>query len=307
VSLCGEYFLSTSTFLAYTETNARQHLLDTLGFDPNAIAATAAAYTEDPTTNGVGSMSLEDNHGMTKATEDVVKKALLVGNFEAAVECCFRTGNLADALVLASCGGADLWTKTQERYFQSQSQKRPFLSTVSAIIRNELEDLVQNSDPKKWPETLAILSTYGKSDEFPKLCIALGDLLESAGDTRSASLCYMCSLSLERAVTFWRTQLERANTKNGSSDFMALHEFVVKVSVFLKAMGPSAALEAEDAELFSKYASKLAEQGLFVTAAKYSKYVLVSMSLSLGLIITSSTNCLSFFSFPGASPWRVRY
>jgi hypothetical protein len=75
----------------------------------------------------------------------------------------------------------------------------------------------------------------------------------------------------------------------------------------LQAMGPSAALEAEDAELFSKYASKLAEQGLFVTAAKYSKYVLVSVSLSLGLIMISSTNCLPFFSFPGAIPWRVRY
>lgn len=67
------------------------------------------------------------------------------------------------------------------------------------------------SDPKKWPETLAILSTYGKSDEFPKLCVALGDLLETSGDPRSASLCYMCSLSLERSVKFWRTELEIAN------------------------------------------------------------------------------------------------
>jgi protein transport protein SEC31 len=67
------------------------------------------------------------------------------------------------------------------------------------------------SDPTKWQETLAILSTYGKSEEFPNLCVALGDLLEAAGDARSASLCYMCALSLERAVKFWRTQLEAAN------------------------------------------------------------------------------------------------
>jgi hypothetical protein len=50
-----------------------------------------------------------------------------------------------------------------------------------------------------------------------------------------------------------------------------LHEYIVKVSVFLKAAGHSATLEAEDAELFSKYAAKLAEQGLFATAAKYSR------------------------------------
>lgn len=74
----------------------------------------------------------------TKKTEDAVKAALLVGNFEAAVECCFRTGNLADALVLASCGGADLWSKTQERYFEMEAKKRPFLSIVSAVIRNKV-------------------------------------------------------------------------------------------------------------------------------------------------------------------------
>ena len=96
--------------------------------------------------NGVESMSLEEKNTtvMSKATEDMVKKALLVGNFEAAVECCFKTGNLADALVLASCGGADLWTKTQERYFQSQSPKRPFLSVVSAIIRSEVRSFIHD-------------------------------------------------------------------------------------------------------------------------------------------------------------------
>jgi protein transport protein SEC31 len=125
-----------------SEKNARQSLLDTLGFDPNTIAASAAAYKEDEAVNGVESMSIEDKnspkHSMSAATQEVVKQALLVGNFEAAVDCCFRTGNLADGLVLASCGGADLWTKTQERYFQSQSANRPFLSVVNAVIQNEV-------------------------------------------------------------------------------------------------------------------------------------------------------------------------
>jgi protein transport protein SEC31 len=166
---------------------------------------------------------------------------------------------------------------------------------VSAVIRNELEELVQKSDRKKWPETLAILSTYGKSEEFPKLCVSLGDLLENAGDTRSASLCYMCSLSLERAVKFWRTQLDLANKKKGSLDLLALHEFVVKVSVFLKAVGPSAKFEAEDAELFSKYAEKLSEQGLFVTAAKYSRGESLESNILRDRLYRSkaSPNCLA--------------
>ena len=105
------------------ETNARHMLLDTLGFDPAAISSKATEWTEDMTsvtTNGVASMSLEEkNHGaMSPATQDVVKQALMVGNFEAAVECCFNTGNLADALVLASCGGEELWSKAKDRYFE---------------------------------------------------------------------------------------------------------------------------------------------------------------------------------------------
>jgi protein transport protein SEC31 len=52
-------------------------------------------------------------------------------------------------------------------------------------------------------------------------------------------------------------------------DLSALHEYIVKVSVFLKAAGPSVTLELEDSALFSIYAAKLAEQGHFTTAAKY--------------------------------------
>src|SRR5210317_1277665 len=148
---------------------------------------------------------------MSKDAENVVKDALLVGNFEAAVECCFRSGNLADALVLASCGGGDLWQKTQAEYFARESKRRPFLSLVSAVIHDQLTDLVAMSDPKKWKETLAVLSTYGKSEEFPILCAALGDRLEGAGDSANASLCYMCALNLGQAVKYWKFTLEKAN------------------------------------------------------------------------------------------------
>jgi protein transport protein SEC31 len=219
-------------------------------------------------------MSLDDKNsgGMSPGTQNVVKQALMVGNFEAAVECCFNTGNLADALVLASCGGADLWAKTQDRYFQSEAPKRPFLSVVGAIIGQDFTTFVQTSDPVKWKETLAILSTYGKSDEFPQLCAGLGDLLEEAGDPSSASLCYLCSLSLDKAVKYWRTQLLAQNSQKGEEmDLLALHEYVVKTSVFLQAVGHSAQLATKDAAIFTKYAEKLAAQGLLVAAAKYCK------------------------------------
>lgn len=120
------------------ESNARQQLLGHLGFDAEKIAQRAQEYTENGE-NGVSSMSLEDKvGGMTKMAESAVKEAILIGNFEAAVECCFRTGNLADALILASCGGPELWAKSQEKYFAREAPKRPFLSVVGAVIRNKV-------------------------------------------------------------------------------------------------------------------------------------------------------------------------
>ena len=246
------------------EQNWRQQLLDTIGYDPSSIAAKVAAYQEEP--NGSS-----DTHGnMSPTTQKIVKDALMVGNFEAAVDCCFRTENLADALVLASCGGAELWAKTQERYFESQKEKRPFLAVVAAINQNNLGPLVENSDIKSWQETLAILSTYAKAEEFPSLCVDLGDKLDANGNHSEASLCYMCALNLNKTVKYWRMQLEEQNAKEGGSmNLKALHEFVVKVSIFLQAAGYSEPLAPETDDLFSMYAEKLAEQGLLVTAAKY--------------------------------------
>lgn len=150
---------------------------------------------------------------------------------------------------------------------------------------------MKESRPSRWQETLAILSTYGQSEEFPSLCIALGDRLESVGDFRNASLCYMCSLSLDKAVVHWRSQLEAKNKvrlwslslaqihmsppspfifqAKGKLDLVALHDFVVKVTVFMKAIDSSVVLSEDVSLLFTKYANALAEQGLLVTSAKY--------------------------------------
>jgi protein transport protein SEC31 len=246
--------------------DARKQLLSHLGFHAEVIAAAANSFNEDSSDmNGVHSCT---SIGMSKAAEDIVKRALLVGNFEAAVECCFQAGNLADAMVLASVGGTELWQKTQQRYFEEQKSKRPYLSLLKGIVGNDLEGLVAETDSNKWQETLALLATYCQSDQFPQLCILLGDRLAELGDPQSASLCYVCSLSVEHASRYWVEQFERANKIKGSLDIKALHDLAVKVTVLLKTDN-KAVVPAAIAPHFAVYASALAEQGLFVSAAKY--------------------------------------
>ena len=259
------------------ETNARQEMLHHLGYVADDIVEAAKQYALTPAeelSNGISSMSVKDKVAdvtMSTNVQELVKKSLVIGNFAAAVDCCFATGNYADALMLAACAGGDLWVNTQQRYFDSEIPKRPFLAVVSSIVRNQLEDVVNQSDLASWHETLAILSTYSQSEEFPTLCIMLGDRLNQSGDDSSASLCYMCALNLERSVQFWMKQMDKKMNQSVSqtADLLALHEFVEKVTVFLSAVGPSVALTPDIEALYFKYSTALADQGLLVTATKY--------------------------------------
>lgn len=271
------------------ETNARQAIWEHLGFSSNeddGFVSNASNHSDGgkgaavrEVTNGVAAMTTSDTTMSAKA-KAAVQRALVKGDFEAAVETCFQIGNLADALLLASCGGADLWAKTQQRYFDESCKARPYLSIVRAVIRNQLDELIQDRDVSSWQETLVILSTYGASEEFPKLCIALGNRLDEEGDAASASLCYMCALSLHDTVKFWREQLQeeskkasKKNKSDASFSLSSLHQFVVKVYVFLQAMAASNStsdsLSEETSNIFFQYAKVLADQGAFASAAKY--------------------------------------
>ncbi|KAJ1425674.1 hypothetical protein B484DRAFT_451002 [Ochromonadaceae sp. CCMP2298] len=288
--------------------NAREELLSHLGFDSAAISATAQQYVSELSSSreqepeGV-EVSAEDAFGTAlpspplstaaaqpslpadvaktaelwgqimagEAAEPTVRRAIVVGNFEAAVECCLEAGLLAEALLLAQCGDQALRVKTQAAFFEKRRHQRPFLNVLHAVIKSELMGYVLVSDLLRWRETLALLSTYGKSDEFPALCEALAARLEEElRDTASATLCYMCAANVLRAVGFWTAELQAANEALGRTDTAALQSYVEKVVVFTHA-NPVDALGPECAAFFATYAELLANQGRLQVALSYMK------------------------------------
>lgn len=293
------------------EPNAREQLLACLGYDVEEVAAkhleaTATASPPEPPTPeretdvrgaadvfGAGNSFIAGTppappppppppapEGPAEETEHdaFVKRALLVGNFEAAVESCLASRQLADALLLASCGGAELWEKTRMRYFEIAARsKRPFLDVVSAIITNELDDLVARADLSRWEETLAVVSTYGKSEDFPGLCEQLGKRLEDANLPKPAALCYMCAVNVPKTLEFWVADFRKASDRLGKTDVDALQELVERVAVFARDAdnqqnGAPLKLDNLGPELlsiFADYANLLAGQGMLDIAAKY--------------------------------------
>jgi hypothetical protein len=60
---------------------------------------------------------------------------------------------------------------------------------------------------------------YAQSDQWTKLCNALGARLDAGHETYAATWCYICAGNVEKAVDIWARTL---NVRNGGVDFVDL-------------------------------------------------------------------------------------
>ncbi|KAK1164556.1 protein transport protein Sec31A-like isoform X2 [Acipenser oxyrinchus oxyrinchus] len=204
----------------------------------------------------------------TTDTDGLISQALLVGNFEGAVDLCFNDARFADAIILAISGGEELLKKTQQRYLAKQ--KTGISMLVSSIVNRKWTDIVQSCDLENWKEALAALLTYARPEEFSELCDILGSRLEREGEERMclwACLCYICSGNIEKLVECWVL-------KNETSSPLALEDLVEKVMVLRKSIeqlhgGDVGTRSTVLAEKLTQYANLLAAQGSLAAAMSY--------------------------------------
>ncbi|KAM6066676.1 protein transport protein Sec31B isoform 2-T2 [Chlamydotis macqueenii] len=205
---------------------------------------------------------------VTEDTDGLISQALLLGNFEGAVELCMRAERFADAIILAIAGGENLLKETQKRYFAKRKTKLSLL--LSSIVQQNWQDIVCTCDLQSWKEALAILLTYSKHEDYTQLCDMLGARLESEGDaalSNDACLCYISSGNVERLVECWVKNHE-------TSSPLALQDLIEKVMVLGRSIemlrgtaGPAPGPVL--AERITQYASLLASQGCLAAAMNY--------------------------------------
>lgn len=205
---------------------------------------------------------------VTEDTDGLISQALLLGNFEGAVELCMRAERFADAIILAIAGGENLLKETQKRYFAKRKTKLSLL--LSSIVQQKWQDIVCTCDLQSWKEALAILLTYSKHEDYTQLCDMLGSRLELEGDaalSNDACLCYISSGNVERLVECWVKNHE-------TSSPLALQDLIEKVMVLSRSIemlrgtaepAPGPVL----AEQITQYASLLASQGCLAAAMNY--------------------------------------
>jgi protein transport protein SEC31 len=167
--------------------------------------------------------------GPNAVLDAAIKRAVICGEFEGAVDCCFRFGRLADALLLAATGGRELFQRTQERYL-ALNASQPFVKVTRSIVNHQLQTLVDESDPAAWKETLAILVTYATADEFASLCDSLATRLKEVGrDPKAATLCFICAGNVDRTVQIWLEE----DAKTPGAPSLKLQALIEKISVLL--------------------------------------------------------------------------
>ena len=249
------------------------------------LAATKGAKTNNPFSIYTGSESDADKS---------ITRALMLGQFEQALDACLEEDRMSDAFMIAVCGGQKCIDKAQNAYLKKKAKGPNYLRLLASIVGKNLWDVVHNADLNNWKEVMATLCTYADEKEFSDLCEALGDRLEEAyqdggGEKvmrKDASFCYLAGAKLEKVVSNWVQELreqEQAELKaeDGENDFSVhakcLQDFIEKVSVFRKVTNfqdpeMNAAEEWKLVplyQLYAEYADILAAHGLLASAQQY--------------------------------------
>ncbi|KYG43306.1 hypothetical protein M433DRAFT_6432 [Acidomyces richmondensis BFW] len=249
------------------------------------LAATKGAKTNNPFKIYTDSESEVDKS---------ITQAVILGQFENACDVCLKEDRIADAFMIAVCGGQKCIDKVQNAYLKKKAKGPNYLRLLASIVGKNLWDVVYNADLQNWKEAMATLCTYADETEFADLCEALGDRLEEefkSGDEsknlrRDASFCYLAGSKLEKVVSNWVEELqeqEKAALESSESenDFSVhakcLQDFIEKVSVFRKVTNFHDAEMQATADwklaplyaLYAEYADILASHGQLAAAEEY--------------------------------------
>uniref|UniRef100_A0A673YHV4 Protein transport protein Sec31A n=1 Tax=Salmo trutta TaxID=8032 RepID=A0A673YHV4_SALTR len=263
------------------EDEARVKFLRLLGFSKEDLErkiSTCLGKNLQPNGHGVDANDLAEKIQLLSTqllytsvvadADGLISQALLVGNFEGAVDLCLNDGRYAEAILLAISGGQELLQKTQQTYLDKQRNSISML--ISSVVTQNWGDIVQSCDLDNWKEALAALLTYAHPKEFAHLCETLGSRLEGERTEKrclQACLCYICSGNIEKLVECWALQRD-------CSSPLVLEDLVEKMMVLRKSVerlrNSEVAVQSPIlADKLTHYAGLLASQGSLATALSY--------------------------------------
>uniref|UniRef100_A0A8C3AB48 Protein transport protein Sec31A n=1 Tax=Cyclopterus lumpus TaxID=8103 RepID=A0A8C3AB48_CYCLU len=251
------------------ESDIRSKYLELLGYNKEELTEEPAAEDPEDAPPSEPEENVNTHRGFLYYLRSIGPfLTLLTGDFEGAVELCLHDNRMADSIILAIAGGAELLEKTQKKYFTKTHSK--ITKLISAVVMKDWHDILKTCDLQNWKEALAAVMTYAQPEEFSSLCDLLGGRLEAAVDAQlqaQACLCYICAGNVEKLVSCW-------TKAQGGHCPLSLQDLVEKVVVLRRAVEQTqrsspTAIGILLAEKMSQYAGLLASQGSLSTAITY--------------------------------------
>ncbi|KAL2872789.1 putative protein transport protein (SEC31) [Aspergillus lucknowensis] len=248
------------------------------------LAASKGAKTNNP---------FQIFNGSESEADKSITRALLLGDFEKALEIALQEDRLSDAFMIAICGGQKCIAKAQEHYFSKQTNSPNYVRLLASVVGKNLWDIVYNAELSNWKEVMVALCTFAEDKEFADLCDALGDRLEeqirSTGDKaarKDASFCFLAGSKLEKVVAIWIEELregEQAAIETATDDssfsihVRALQSLIERVTIFRQVTKFHDTERTKDSDwklsvLYDKYieyADVVATHGRLQVAQKY--------------------------------------
>eukprot|EP01138_Halocafeteria_seosinensis_P013540 gb/GECG01013829.1/.p1 GENE.gb/GECG01013829.1/~~gb/GECG01013829.1/.p1 ORF type:complete len:1363 (+),score=184.92 gb/GECG01013829.1/:1-4089(+) len=235
---------------AYSMHNG-SNVVESLRDQRSAAIAAARDMADTPGSN----IRQTNNFNENTAGALLLRQAMLVGDFPSAVSICFKMNRYSDALMIAACGGEELWSAARQEYLMAT--KSGFSDLLDSVVGGELEKLIATAplgtsegqgSSGGWRDLLALLCAYSESNEFLSLTDALGDRLCSSATSEqhrfAASLCYMSAFNTSKIIPLWVEQCTQHldtlfSHRNGADDrdvgvemALAIHKCMEKVCIF---------------------------------------------------------------------------
>ena len=207
------------------------------------------------------------NTNWNVGNEKVIKRSLLLGDLESAVQLLFKNNRFSEALLIASTK-PELFQKAKETYFSKE--KDLFVKSIfPAIINNNFDLLFDYNVMKEWKEYLFYVNTYeGNNEVFKNFADKLGDKLANNPDIYSSLVCYVLAEKYDKIINMlynlYNKEVDKTNDKKE-----LLHNLFEQTQLVNKIINN----QGFSNEIFNKiiydYSLLLVEEGLNVEASKY--------------------------------------
>lgn len=145
--------------------------------------------------------TISKNVNWNAGGEKMIKRNILIGNVEGAVDAALKCGRVAEAFILAYSKDEEYFYSTVQAYITSAND--PFTkSVIKCIFEEQIEELVEKYPLENWKECVALCVNLSKgfNATFRKHMETLALRFSKIGDHNNALLCYILSQNFLRIL-----------------------------------------------------------------------------------------------------------